>query len=152
MKLSVDQKEFVELLNSKGVKYVLVGGHAVGFHGHPRYTGDIDFFVDVTAENARRLAEVFKEFGFGKLPFKTGELTVPQMVFQIGHPPNRIDVITSISAVEFDEAWSSRVEIEVDGLRLWVIDKELLVRNKLASGRPHDLDDARKVQKRRRTG
>jgi predicted nucleotidyltransferase len=152
MKLSVDQKEFVELLNSKGVKYVLVGGHAVGFHGHPRYTGDIDFFVGVTAENARRLAEVFKEFGFGKLPFKTDELTFPQMVFQIGHPPNRIDVITSISAVEFDEAWSSRVEIEVDGLRLWVIDKELLIRNKLASGRPHDLDDARKVQKRRKTG
>jgi len=148
MKFSKDQKEFVELLNSKKVKYLLVGGHAVGFHGHPRFTGDMDFLIDASAENARAMAEALNEFGFGALPCTPDELAQAGMVFQIGRPPNRIDILTSISGVQFEEAWKRRLKAEVDGVSFWVIDKELLVRNKLASGRPHDLDDAAKIQKR----
>ena len=77
MKFSKDQKEIVELLNSKKVRYLLVGGHAVGFHGHPRFTGDMDFVVDTSAENAGRLAEALKEFGFGALPCSVEELQRP---------------------------------------------------------------------------
>jgi predicted nucleotidyltransferase len=148
MRLSKDQKEFVGLLNSKGVEYVLVGGHAVGFHGYPRYTGDMDFFVGANAENAQRLAGVIQEFGFGDLPFEQKDLEQPHMVFQIGRPPNRIDLLTSITAVKFEQAWSTREKVEIEGTFLWIIDRELLIRNKLASSRPHDLDDAETLQRR----
>ena len=148
MKLSKDQKEFVELLNSKKVKYLLVGGHAVGFHGHPRFTGDMDFLTETSQENATAVAAALKEFGFGELPCTVNEFTQRDVVFQIGRPPNRIDILTSISGVEFEEAWRRRVKADVDGLPLWVIDRELLIRNKRATGRPHDLDDADKIQKR----
>ena len=139
MKLQRDLREFVELLNSKGVEYVVVGGHAVAFHGFPRFTGDIDFFVCPTSKNAERIIEVLDAFGFGQAGLDSSALTTPGRVIQLGRPPNRIDLLTSISAVEFEDAWSSHVAGELDGLAVGFLSRDLLLQNKRAAGRAKDL-------------
>src|SRR5688572_275818 len=106
--LQTDLSEFIELLNSRKVEYLVVGGHAVAFHGHPRFTGDIDFFINASPENAQRVLDVLASFGFGDLGIALTDLTAPDRVVQLGRPPNRIDILTTISGVTFGEAWSSR--------------------------------------------
>jgi hypothetical protein len=145
MKLSKDSREFVELLNSTKVKYLLVGGHAVGYHGHPRFTGDIDFFVERSVENAEKLEKVFAEFGFASLGFKAKDFLEPGILIQLGRPPNRIDILTSIDAVEFADAWRTKVEAVLEGLPVFVISKELLIRNKQATDRTQDRADIEKI-------
>jgi hypothetical protein len=145
MKLSKDLREFVELLNSRKIKYVLVGGHAVAYHGFPRFTGDIDFLIDASPENAALVALAVSDFGFGHLGLKEADFRGPETVVQLGRAPNRIDILTSVTAVSFGEAWESRVEAKLDGLPVWMISKDLLVRNKLATGRPQDLADAKRL-------
>jgi hypothetical protein len=145
MKLSKDLREFIELLNSRTIKYVLVGGHAVAYHGFPRFTGDVDFFMDTSPENAALVAAAVSDFGFAGLGLKEADFRGPETVIQLGRAPNRIDILTSITAVSFVEAWQTRVEANLDGLPVWVICKELLVRNKLAIGRPQDLADAQRL-------
>ena len=103
-------KEFIALLNSHSVEYLIVGGHAVAFHGHPRFTGDIDFFIRMTPSNAQRLLAVLNDFGFGSVGITVRDLLEPKRILQLGQPPNRIDILTSISGVDFDSAWASRVE------------------------------------------
>jgi hypothetical protein len=98
-KLHSDLSEFVELLNSHGVEYLVVGGYAVAFHGHPRLTGDIDFFVRPAYENAERVLQVLKAFGFGELDIAANDLVATERIVQLGRPPNRIDLLTSISGV-----------------------------------------------------
>jgi len=146
MQLSKDLREFVELLNSRKIKYLLVGGHAVAIHGHPRYTGDVDFLIDTSAENAALVAAAVSDFGFAGLGLKEGDFRVPEMVIQLGRAPNRIDILTSIAAVSFEEAWKTRVETRLDGLPVCEISKELLVQNKLAAARQQDLADAAKLR------
>jgi hypothetical protein len=146
MELSKDLREFVELLNSRKIKYLLVGGHAVGFHGHPRYTGDVDFLIDTSPENAARVAAAVSDFGFGSLGLQEGDFRAPEMVIQLGRAPNRIDLLTSVAAVSFEEAWKTRVETRLGGLPVWVISKDLLVQNKLAAARPQDLADVAKLR------
>ena len=114
-KLQSDLKEFIALLNSRKAEYIVVGGHAVAFHGYPRFTGDIDFFLRATPDNAERVLSVLKDFGFGDLQIGISDLTTPNRVIQLGRPPNRIDLLTSISGVEFDDAWPSRVSTDLDG-------------------------------------
>jgi hypothetical protein len=145
MNLSKDLREFVELLNSRKIKYVLVGGHAVAFHGFPRFTGDVDFLIDTSPENAALVAAAVSDFGFANLGLKEGDFRGPETVVQLGRAPNRIDILTSVTAVSFAEAWQTRVETSLNGLPVWVISKELLVRNKLATGRPQDLADAKRI-------
>src|ERR1700678_2529267 len=108
MKLQEDLREFVELLNSHDVDYLIVGGYAVAYHGHPRFTGDIDFFVRPTADNARALLGVLEEFGFAELGLSANDFTSPHQVIQLGLPPNRIDLLTGISGVSFEQAWPGR--------------------------------------------
>jgi hypothetical protein len=108
----------------------------------------MDFLIDTAADNTALVAEAIREFSFGALPIEPRELEQRAMIFQIGRPPNRIDILTSIDGVEFATAWAARVQAEAEGTRLWVIDRESLLRNKLASGRPQDLSDARQIQKR----
>ena len=115
MKLQRDLKEFIGLLNSLAIDYVIVGGHAVAFHGHPRYTGDIDFLLRPTPANADRLLQALRAFGFSEIGLTSQDLVKPGNVVQIGHPPNRIDLLTSISGVSFDEVWTTRIETELDG-------------------------------------
>lgn len=104
MKLSKDLRESVALLNSAGVECLLVGGHAVAFHGYPRFTGDIDFFVNVSPENARRLEGVLLELGFGGIGVSREDFLQPGTVVQLGWPPNRGDLLTAIDGVTFAEA------------------------------------------------
>jgi hypothetical protein len=145
MKLSQDLREFIELLNSRKIKYVLVGGHAVAYHGFPRFTGDIDFLIDASPENAARTAVMVSDFGFGHLGLQEGDFREPETVVQLGRAPFRIDILTSVTAVSFAEAWETRVEATLDGLPVWFISKDLLVRNKLATGRPQDLADVKRL-------
>src|ERR1017187_826824 len=110
MNLSKDLREFVELLNSRKIKYLLVGGHAVAFHGHPRYTGDVDFLIDTSPENAALVAAAVGDFGFDGLGLKEADFRGTETIIQLGRAPNRIDLLTSAAAISFEEAWKTRVE------------------------------------------
>lgn len=144
-KLQADLKEFIALLNSHRVEYLIVGGHAVAFHGHPRFTGDIDFFIRMTPSNVQRLLAVLDDFGFGSLGITERDLLEPGRIVQLGQPPNRIDILTSISGVDFDSAWESRVEATLDDQPVIMIGWDELLRNKKATGRPKDLTDVGKL-------
>lgn len=141
MKLQKDLREFIELLNALEVQYVLVGGYAVAYHGYPRYTGDIDFFVDISGDNPQRLEETLRHFGYGETGLNAEAFTTENQIIQLGVPPNRIDLITSLSGVTFEEAWASREVGEMDGLPITIISREMLKRNKQSSGRVKDLID-----------
>ena len=145
MKLSKDLREFIELLNSRKVDYIIVGGHAVAFHGHPRFTGDIDFLLRPSHENAERLIGAVEAFGFSEMSLSLDDFTRPNTVVQLGYPPNRIDLLTSISGLDFDEAWSSRLGGELDGLPVFFLGWDALLKNKRASGRDKDLADVSKL-------
>lgn len=141
MKLDADLREFIELLNACDVRFLVVGAYALAYHGHPRYTGDIDFFVEPSQENAQRIAQVLERFGFAGTGLTAEDFTTTDLVVQLGVEPNRIDLMTSISGVSFDEAWLTREYGEIDGLRLAFISKALLKLNKAAVGRKQDLAD-----------
>ena len=147
MKLHKDLREFIELLNSHGVEYVVVGGHAVAFHGYPRYTGDIDFLVRPTEENAARIVAVLDAFGFSDAHELKASLTQPEKIVQLGRPPNRIDILTSASGVDFEEVWNLAISTELDGLPVRFPDFRSLLKNKRASGRPKDLADVDELEK-----
>lgn len=143
MILSKDLKEFVELLNVKKVEFLIVGAHAMAFHGVPRYTGDLDLLARVSPENASKLLACMKEFGFGELGLKEADFLNPENIFQFGVAPNRLDILMSISGVDFDEAWAKKIDVTFDGIPVNIIGKEEFIKNKLASGRPKDLADVK---------
>lgn len=147
MEISKDLREFAALLNARGVKYLLVGGHAVAAHGYVRTTQDIDFYVERTPENAKLLMQVIADFGFSSLGFKESDILEPDTFLQIGYPPNRIDVMNSIPAVTFEEAWKDRHYVDIDNVKFSIISKEHLIRNKIATGRKKDLADADELAK-----
>ena len=148
MPLNKDWREFLELLNSNGVEYLVVGAFAVAFHGYPRYTADLDLLVRPTEENAHRALRALSEFGFGKLGIQVADLRSPGMVIQLGVKPNRIDLLTAISGVTFEEAWATRREAELEGLATHFIGRDELLRNKEQTGRAKDLGDAEELRKR----
>ena len=150
MKLQEGLREFIELLNSTGVKYVIVGGYAVAYHGHPRFTGDIDIFVELSQSNAQKLEEAIRRFGFQETGLTARDFVTPDSIIQLGRPPNRIDVVTSADAVDFHEAWHSKNEATLDGLPVYFISKELLLKNKRASGRARDLADVEALTEQER--
>jgi hypothetical protein len=115
LKLPKDLKDFIALLNAHDVWYLVVGGYAVAYHGYPRMTGDIDLFVEVSPENARKLEAVLGEFGFSGMGLTAADFLEPGTIIQLGYPPNRIDLITSLSGVTFAPAWEQRVSAEVAG-------------------------------------
>jgi hypothetical protein len=139
--LPEDFKEFLKLLNEAEVRYLLVGGYAVGFHGYPRATADMDIWVAVSADNAARLVEVFRRFGMTD-PHVTADLFQQRgKIIRMGVPPMRIEVLTEIDGVDFGECFEARVTAEIDGQPVSLISREKLRRNKLAAGRHKDLDD-----------
>lgn len=146
MKLHRDLREFIELLNSHGVEYLVVGGHAVAFHGHPRFTADIDFWVRPENGNGRRLVEVLRGFGFEQLGLAANDFVEPERIVQLGQPPHRIDLLTSVSGVDFDTAWQTREAGVLDGLPVSFLALESLIENKLASGRANDLADVAQLK------
>jgi predicted nucleotidyltransferase len=138
--LNRDFKEFAELLNAKGVEYLVVGGYALAAHGHPRYTGDIDFWVRPAPDNVARLLGALKDFGFGSLGLGSADFGGDTVV-QLGQPPRRIDLLTSIDGVAFEACFTRREQVELGGVRLNIIGLEDFKANKQATGRLKDLAD-----------
>jgi len=127
--------------SARDVRYLVVGAHALGYWGLPRATGDFDLLIEPTDDNARRVFAALQAFGAPLFDLTVADLATPGVVFQIGVPPYRIDLITRVSGVTFDEAWSERAVAELPGLSLPIIGRQALIRNKRASGRPKDLVD-----------
>ena len=144
--LNQDFKEFIQSLNDNGVRYLVIGGYAVAFHGHPRYTKDMDVWVGMDAENATNIVKALVQFGFASLGLQASDFTAPDQIIQLGYPPNRIDVITTASGVDFDACYASRVQEEIDGIQVNFIDLESLKRNKKAVGRHQDLADIESLE------
>ncbi|MBW3624378.1 MAG: hypothetical protein KY468_13300 [Armatimonadetes bacterium] len=139
--LPTDFKEFISLLNAHQVKYPVVGGFAVAFHGYPRMTGDIDFLIEASEENVRKLEGVLGDFGFGGLGLTYEDFISTDTVMQLGYPPHRIDLMTSITGISFMDAWEGKVTLEVEGEPLYFIGKESLLANKAATDRLKDRAD-----------
>ena len=138
------ERDFVEMLSAldaAGAEYLVVGAHALAAHGVPRATGDLDIWVRGTSENAARVLSALREFGAPLFDLSPEDLARPETVFQIGVVPVRVDILTSISGVGFEEAWVGRMRATVDGVTLGVLGREELIRNKRATGRPKDLLD-----------
>src|SRR5438093_2661290 len=127
MPLSKDWREFLELLNFRGVDYVVVGAHSLAFHGRPRYTGDLDILVRATRENAAKLVDLLNQFGFADAGFKESDFTEPDQLIQLGRAPNRIDLLTSITGVTTDQALASKVSADLDGIPVFILAKEALI-------------------------
>jgi hypothetical protein len=141
MPLPEDWRAFIGLLNSNKVEYLVVGAVALAHYGHPRYTGDLDILIRNSPENAGRLAAALADFGFSGLGLKATDFVDSYRVIQLGVVPNRIDILTSITGVTFDEAWSGRVEAEVEDTRVNFIGRQALVLNKQRTRRPQDIAD-----------
>lgn len=141
MVLNKDFREFIELLNANRVKYLIVGGYAVGFHGYPRYTKDLDIWILVSEENAEHVLTALNQFGFGSKGLKSEDFLNPENFIQLGCPPNRIDLVMSCDGIEFESTYQSKISVEADGLEIHFIDLKNLRKNRLASGRPQDLAD-----------
>jgi hypothetical protein len=141
-----DFAEILSALSAAGADFLLVGAHALAVHGFVRATGDLDIWVRPSPENAQRVWSALVQFGAPLDRISPEELAQPDLVFQIGLPPRRIDLLTSITAVEFEEAWQQRVLVQFGGVDVPVIDRNTLIRNKLATGRSRDLADAEDLQ------
>ncbi len=141
IKIHQDFREFIELLNKNEVDYLIVGAFALAFHGHPRYTGDIDFWIRNDLSNAKKIFKCINEFGFPIDKLDEKDFTSDDLIFQMGYPPVRIDVITSVEALEFDVSFKNRKQKEIDGLKINFINIEDFKKNKKAVGRPKDLGD-----------
>lgn len=141
MVLNPDFREFIECLNANQVRYLVVGGYAVAFHGHPRYTKDLDIWIQPTLENAQKVIQALAAFGFASLNLVASDFAQSDQVVQLGYPPNRIDLITSPDGVDFETCYQSKIESDLDGLQICWIDLENLRLNKKVSGRSQDLAD-----------
>lgn len=142
MNLNHDFQEFVELFVAHEVEFLIVGGYALAAHGHPRYTKDLDVWVWIGPENAERILAAVEEFGFSDLGLTATDFSEPNVMVQLGHEPQRIDILTYASGLEFREAYKNRVYIKVGNTDVPFISLEDLRINKLATGRPRDIADA----------
>ena len=138
-------RDFAEMLNAlsaAGVEYLIVGAHAVALHGHLRATKDLDIWIRPTRENATRVWAALASFGAPLREVTQEDLATPGTIYQLGIEPNRIDFINDIPGVQFESAWANRTMATIDGVEYPVIGRADLIRNKRATGRPHDLEDA----------
>ena len=141
MALHSDLREFVGLLNAKGVEYLIVGAHALAHHGRPRYTGDLDVFFRPSVENVAKLERLLHDFGFSNLGVKASDFLEEGSVIQLGVAPNRLDLLNTLTGVSFDAAWAGRVAAELSGVPVQIIGRDEFIRNKRALGRAKDLAD-----------
>ena len=139
--LPPDFREFLSLLKANQVKYLLIGGYAVGYHGYPRATFDMDIWVEVDPDNAQKIVTTLKEFGFDTPELKTELFLQDSRIVRMGVPPMRLEILTTISGVQFDECYSERITGIIDGVKVDFISLHHLKINKKASGRYKDLDD-----------
>jgi hypothetical protein len=143
MALPQDWKEFIALLNSHRVDYVVVGAIAVSYHAYPRNTGDLDILIRPTLENGQRLAQAMEAFGFASLGLKPEDFIQAGQFIQLGVRPRRIDLLNQVSGVDFEEVWEDRVITELDGTPVMLMGREALIKNKKACGRDKDRVDLR---------
>jgi len=141
MEIRNDFKELLVLFNKHKVEYLIVGGYALAFHGAPRFTGDMDLFVRPVLENARRILTALNEFGFGSLDLSENDFTTPGKVIQLGVPPIRIDIITSISGLSWEKADMGKVPGQYGRIPACFIGREDFITNKKATGRKKDASD-----------
>jgi hypothetical protein len=141
VELHPDFKDFLRLLNSHRVKYLLVGGYAVGYHGYPRATGDLDIWVSIDENNAEKTADVLREFGMAQSEVSKDLFMTKDKVIRMGVPPVRIEVITSASGVTFDQCYANRDVVEIEDLSVNFISLNDLKTNKKACNRHKDLED-----------
>lgn len=139
--LPEDFKEFLKLLNAADVRYLLVGGYAVGYHGYPRATADMDVWVAISPDNAVKLVDAFHRFGMTDPNLTPGLFQERGKIIRMGVPPMRIEVLTEIDGVDFDECYAARVTAQIDGQPIPMISLAHLLQNKRAAGRHKDLDD-----------
>jgi hypothetical protein len=141
--LNPDFRDMLSEFSAAGVEFLLVGAYAMAVHGVPRATGDLDLWVRCSDENAPRVLAALARFGAPVAGLSAADFATPGVVFQIGLAPRRVDILTAIDGVAFEEAWRDRVEVEVEGQRIPVISRAHLLQNKRASGRPKDMVDVR---------
>jgi len=145
--LNSDYKDMLQVLLDNGVKFLLVGAYAMGVHGYPRATGDIDIWVETSAENSERVYRSMAAFGAPLHEIDETTFATPGIVFQIGVAPRRIDIITAISGVEFDDAYQQRQIVEIEDLSIPILSLDDLIKNKRATGRDKDRLDADQLDK-----
>ncbi len=143
--LGKDFREFIASLNANGVRYLIVGDYAVAFHGHPRYTKDIDVWLEAP-DNATRAIHALEAFGFESIGLTGADFLEPDQVIQLGFPPNRIDLLTSLDGVKFTSCFPARVQVDIDGELVDFIDLENLKKNKRAVSRTQDLADLENLE------
>ena len=139
--LPQDFKEFLKILNHKKIRYLLIGGYAVGYHGYPRATNDMDIFISKDIETANQMVSALKDFGFDIPQLKNELFLKENNIVRMGIPPMRIEILNTISGVTFEDCYSKRIIEEIDGVQINIINLEHLKINKQASGRHKDLDD-----------
>jgi hypothetical protein len=141
MEIQEDFKEFFALLNEHKVEFIIVGGYALAFHGAPRYTGDIDVYLNPDHLNAERILKALEDFGFSSLDLSVEDFQKKDHIIQLGVPPIRIDIITSISGVTWEQAESSKISGEYGDVPVFYIGREQYLANKRATGRAKDIAD-----------
>jgi hypothetical protein len=144
--LNKDFREFIKSLNDNQVRYLVVGGYAVALHGYPRYTKDLDIWIEMSHANAEHAIKALVQFGFASLGLKESDFLVPDQIIQLGYAPNRIDLISTLPGVEFDGCYGSRVDVDLEGVTVHFIDLINLKKNKKATGRLQDLADLEKLE------
>lgn len=146
MVLNQDFKEFIQLLNEHKVRYLIIGGYAVAFHGHPRYTKDLDIWIEPEPENAVNMLKALAQFGFGALALTENDFLEPDQIIQLGYPPHRIDLLTTLAGVIFLDCYAAKVVTVIDNTPMNFINLENLKQNKKATGRLQDLADLENLQ------
>ncbi len=136
-----DFAEMLSALSEAGAEFLVVGAHALAAHGTPRATGDLDIWVNSTSENAARVLTALRAFGAPLADLTVDDLTKPDTVFQIGVVPSRVDILSGVSGVRFEDAWPRRIVLVIEGIDVPVLGRADLIANKRASGRPRDLLD-----------
>lgn len=139
-------REMLSALAEEEVEFLVIGAYALAAHGVPRATGDLDFWIRSSEQNAQRLLRALERFGAPTEDLSVEDFTRENIVVQIGREPSRIDFLTTIDGVEFREAWREKVEVELEGVRLWVLSRNHLVQNKRSVGRTRDLADIEQLE------
>ena len=147
MEIDKNFKEFIELLNEYKVQYLVIGGYAVNFHGYPRYTKDIDFWLWMTEDNIKNLLQVIKDFGFGGLQLTIKDFMNANNIIQLGYEPYRIDLLVDIEGVDFEECFNRKVATELEGININFLSLQDLIDIKKTTGRLQDLADAEQLEK-----
>ncbi len=147
MELDKDFKEFIELLNEHNVKYLVIGGYAVNFHGYPRYTKDIDFWLWMTESNIKKLIKAITKFGFGGLSLEIEDFMTPENIIQLGYEPYRIDLLVDVEGGDFENCFKRRTEAKLDGTNVKFLSLKDLISVKKKTGRLQDLADAEQLEK-----